>query len=205
MALSILSLSACGAGEPGAASLSGEPPVEPQQLDPGFKVWRQVTLTFASGVPLATVYVFNRALGGYRTGVEYWFVNRDAVSLVGRSDLTIAAVDESTTGAPTDPGYTHEQTFDLDANASWGTGWTTDPVSGGSLYDGGDANGKFIGLRLFTNAARTSIDRIVWYQDAPRGSVVVNVTPSGTFSVSAGSVAPPTGTFGFDVSQTTLN
>jgi hypothetical protein len=54
------------------------------QLDPGYSVWRQITLTLDDGNQLATVYVFNQALGAFVTGREYWYVNQGAVGEIGR-------------------------------------------------------------------------------------------------------------------------
>jgi hypothetical protein len=197
-------LSGCGAVDPGAETLADEPPrAEPQQLDPGTKVWRQVTLTFADGTPLATIYVFNRALGSYVTGHEYWYVNRSALVELGKSNLSIRATDESTTTPPSDPGYANEQRFVLNENVSWGAGWTTDPYSTGSLYTGADPSGNPLALRLFTSSSR--ITTVVWYQAGTDGgcSVCTNITPAGTFSMSSGAWTLPPGYVGHDIAQST--
>jgi len=197
-------LSGCGAADPATDLLAGEPPrVEPQQLDPGGLVWREITIAFDDGTPLATIYLFNQALGGFATGAEYWYVDQSAVGDLGERPLRFTVTDESTTTPPSDPGYASEQRFVLKENVSWGTGWITDPVSGGTLYTGSDANGSFVGLRLF--ATSSGLSQIVWYQEEPTPgcSVCNNVTPSGTFSVSSGPVAPAKGWLGYDISQTT--
>ena len=205
LALASAALPACGAVDPGTEAAAENPPrAEPQQLDPDQSVWRKFTFDFNSDLHLATVYVFNQPLGSYQTGTEYWFVNKANVGKIGTRALTITATDESSTTAPPDPNYLSEQRFTLAENVSWGTGWTTDPVSGGSLYTGTDPERNFVGLRLFTSG--TSVSHIVWYElaDGSGGCTVCNLTPAGTFSVTTGAVTPPAGTYGYDISQNTF-
>src|SRR5262249_16690263 len=152
--------------------------------------------------PLATLYVFSQAIGTFQVGKEYWYVNRNAVSTIGSADLSITITDHDNSETPQDPGYGSEQKFALAENVSWGSGWTTDPVSGGSLYTGADPNGNPQGLRLFTAGVSGRITRIVWYQALTSGSPA-NITPGGTFSVGSGAFGVPSGETGYDISQTT--
>jgi hypothetical protein len=200
-------LTACASDDGGGSPPTPDPALlGPQQVDPGTSIWRKVVLSFDGGTPLATVYVFNQDLGTYVAGVEYWYVNQDAASLIGSGvSLEASAIDESGYRPPPDPRYFHEQRFRLDENASWGSGWNVDPVSGGSRYTGADVNGNFVGLRLFTSGS--SISRIVWYQEgSPTCSVcVTNITPNGTFTPGSGPVVPIAGYAGYDVDQSTIN
>jgi hypothetical protein len=48
--------------------------------------------------------------GTYFAGVEYWYVNQDAVSLIGSGiNLQASAIDENGYRPPPDPGYFHER------------------------------------------------------------------------------------------------
>jgi hypothetical protein len=197
-------LSGCGAADPGDEPLAAEPPpAEPQQVDPGGKVWRQITLAFADGTPLATIYVFNQALGTFVTGREYWYVNRGALVEIGKNNLSITATDMGTTTPPADPGYASEQRFNLNENVSWGAGWTTDPYHTGALYTGTDPNGNPLALRIFNSSS--GLTGVVWYQAGTDGgcSVCTNVTPVGTFSLGSGAWALPPGYTGHDIAQNT--
>lgn len=202
-------LAGCGTAEAGDELLAGGPAENPQEIDPGTKTWRQVTLVFdptspsAPGEPLATVYLFNVAVGSYRTGTEYWFVNEAAIPLLGTRNLTITTTDVARIGrsVPPDPGYAQEQSFTLANETDWGTGWTTDPVSGGVLMEGAGTDGGIIGLRLFSNGAQTSITRVVWYQGGSDSCTVCNLTPEGEMTVTAGAFVPPAGAYGYDISQ----
>src|SRR5262249_40077556 len=110
------------------------------QLDSGTSVWCKIQFVWAdSGAALATVYIFNQALSPFVTDKEYWYVNKSGLSKLGTAGINISVTDESSMTAPSDPGYASEQKFGFVQNLSWGTGWTTDPLSGsGSLYDGPD-------------------------------------------------------------------
>jgi hypothetical protein len=189
----------CGAADPDP--LAGEAGlVRAQQLDPGVDIWRQVVLTFADSTPFATVYVFNQPLGHFVPGREYWYVNLSSLGELGNQGLNIAVTDEISRSPPPDPGYSSEQRFVLNENASWGSGWTTDPLSGGSLYTGYDANGNPQGLRIH---AGTEVSSITWYQVLASGSPS-NITPGTTFSTAVGSMNVPPGTTGYDINQSTL-
>jgi hypothetical protein len=198
-ALVSIGASSCGGTPEGDGPLGA---ARQAQIDPGDKVWRQIVLTFGDGTQLATIYVFNQALGSYTTGHEYWFVNKGSLGDLGTAGLSIAVTDETSMTAPPDPGYGSEQKFVLAENVSWGSGWTTDPRSGGSLYTGYDANGDALALRLYTSGTPAKLSAVVWYQILASGSPA-NITPSGSFSTATGSVSVPSGETGYDIAQNT--
>jgi hypothetical protein len=173
------------------------------QIDPGLRVWRQMTLNFAdpSSTAFATVYVFNSALGPYQTGTEYWHVNLDSVDLIGRYPLDIVSTDQRDRVAPPDPGYPSEQGFSLPEfpESGWGPWWSSDPVSGGSLYSGPNR----ISLRLTASTSPASLERVTWYQVIASTATPYNLTPNGAFTLGASSVTVPSGYRGYDVSQAT--
>jgi hypothetical protein len=187
-------------GHPGETREVPDRRVKTAQIDPGSTVWRQVVLNFADSTAFATVYVFNQPLGHFVPGREYWYVNLGSLGDLGNQALSISVTDQISRSAPPDPGYASEQRFILNENASWGAGWTSDPVSGGSLYTGFDANGNPQGLRVH---AGTKVSSIAWYQVLASGSPV-NITPGTSFSTAEGSMSVPPGCTGYDVNQTTL-
>jgi hypothetical protein len=168
------------------------------QIDSGTSIWRKVTLTFAdpSVTPFATVYIFNVSLGGFTTGKEYWYINESSLSLLGRYNMSIVSADQSTSTAPPDPSYSSEQSFNLAESVTWNGPWTSDPVSGGSLYSGPND----VYLRLTKKVTGAGIGNITWYQMLPTGTSAANITPSGTFAP-VSSVTIPGGDKGWDVSQ----
>jgi hypothetical protein len=186
-------------GHPGETREVPDRRVKTAQLDPGLTVWRKVGLTFADGTAFATVYVFNQTLGHFVAGREYWYFNLDSLGELGNQALTITVTDETSRSAPPDPGYVNEQPHILPENVPWGTGWTTDPVSGGSLYTGFDANGNPQGLRIH---AGTKVTSVAWYQVLASGSPS-NITPGTSFSTAPGSMSVPPGCLGYDVNQST--
>jgi hypothetical protein len=170
-----------------------------EQIDPSYDIWRKITMTFASGTPLATIYVFNWPLGSYVIGTEYWYVNTGALSLLGREGLNMVATNEPNFNTPSPPGYTNQQSIQLPENVSWGTGWTVDPVSGGSLYAAG-AGGIY--LRLTRNPLNPALlNRITWYQVLTTGATPSNITPTGAYSIAGASVPVTAGHSGYDISQ----
>jgi hypothetical protein len=169
------------------------------QLDGGNKVWRGFVLTLnnPANTPLGEVFVFNQAVGSFVTGTEYWYVNQDSLANLGKDAIVIAYTDSSSMTAPSDPGYKNEQTFTNAQNVSWGSGWTTDPLSGGSLFRG---PGSSTYLRLNkSSASPPSLTSVAWYQILS-GGTPSNISPSGTFNVGL-SVTVPSGDTGYDVQQ----
>lgn len=170
------------------------------QIDSGNLNWRQINLVFndSQSTRLAVVYVFNQAMGSFSTGTEYWYVNEGAISLLGSHAIVISHTDSSGTTAPPDPSFSMEQRFTLAENVSWGSSWSSDPVSGGTLHSG--PGGMY--LRISKALIGSILTRVVWYQVLASGSSPANITPNGTFSVVSGSVTPPSGYVGYDISQT---
>lgn len=172
--------------------------VQQAEIDPGLKVWDQMNMTFTdtANTPFATVYIFNRPLGSYQTGTEYWFVNSSSLSLLGTHGLTVVSTTSSSGTAPPDPGYSSEQAFSLPNLSAWGTGWTTDPASGGTLYSGPSQQA----LRLTTGS--TGVTNIRWYQVIASTATPHNLTVNGSFTLGASSVSVPSGYKGYSIAQT---
>ncbi len=197
-----LCVTGCAPAEPGDGDEQVDE-AQQAQVDPGLKVWREVTMRFTdpASTALATVYVFNYPLGGYLTGTEYWYVNLDAVDLIGQYSLDVVTADQHNRAVPPDPGYPSEQGFSLPEfpESGWGPWWSSDPVSDGWLYSGPNR----ISLRLTPSRSSTSLERITWYQVIASTATPDNVTPSGAFTLGASSVTVPSGYRGYDVSQAT--
>jgi Caspase domain len=170
-----------------------------EQIDGGTFVYRKLVMSFPDGSQLATVYVFNQAIGSFVTGKEYWYVNVSTLGNLGTYALTIGVTDSSSTTPPSDPNYAVEQRFTQSQSPGWGTGWTTDPTSGGYLY-AGPSN---LYLRLFLSTSSPAlVNRVVWYQVLAGGSPA-NIDPAGSWSTSSGSVTVPSGDAGYDINQST--
>ncbi len=168
------------------------------QIDASERVWRDFALTFGdpARTELGHVHVVREAVGTYVPGTEYWYVNEDSLDNLGRYPLDISHVEEDSTTAPPAPRYAGAQTFTLPQSVSWGTGWTTDPVSGGTLHGG--PNGVY--LRLERDPSTALLAAITWYQVLPSEATPHNITPDGTFSITT-SVSVPANHVGYDISQ----
>lgn len=191
----------CVVGDPTDEETDG-PVVTARQreIDSGTRVWRKylMTLNDTAHTQLATVYLFNQVLGSYVPGTEYWFVNGNATSMIGRYALTISVADSISTTPPPDPSYASEQSFTLSQSSSWGTGWSSDPVAGGTLYNGPN----HLSLRLVTSTGSApTITEIAWYQAIPSGNTAANFTPIGVFSAGSSSFAVPPGYLGYDINE----
>jgi hypothetical protein len=170
-----------------------------QQIDTGWTSVRRVTMTLAdrAHTPFATVIMVSRATGTFQPGVEYWYVNRDAVSLLGGAPLDITTTDYSTGGLE-DPHYRNEQTFSQIQfpTSGWGSGWTSDPLSGGKLL--GDGVSTYV--RVTADPPGENVTDVAWYQIIPATQSPRWLTPSGRFSPATG-VYVPTGYLGYDIDQ----
>jgi hypothetical protein len=171
--------------------------VQQAEINPEVRVWLKVLIHAQdlANTPVATVYIFNQALGAYQTGTEYWFVNLNSISLLGTYGLSIVSTTSGTTTAPPDPAYASEQAFSLPNLSAWGTGWTTDPASGGSLYSGPSNKS----LRLTTGVS--GLSSIRWYQVIASTATPHNLTVNGLFTLGATSVSVPSGYKGYSISQ----
>lgn len=167
------------------------------EIDPDVKVWMQMKLTMGdpAHTPLATVYIFNRALGTYHTGTEYWFVNLASMGLLGTYGINVVSTASFTSTAPPDPAYASEQAFTLPNLSAWGTGWAADPGSGGILYSGPGQQS----LRLTRGSS--GLASIRWYQVLASETTPHNLTVNGSFALGASSVSVPTGYLGYSISQ----
>lgn len=166
---------------------------------PWYKVWRSVELTFAdrARTPLAVMVVVSRQMGDYQPRTEYWYVNRAALGELGTAALEITTTDFDR-GAPSDPGYASEQAFTQIEfpTSGWSSPWTTDPLGGGALYQGGGG----ISLRI-TTSTTGQVSRVAWYQVIPATASPQWITPSGSFAVGGASVTVPAGYAGYDIEQ----
>ena len=170
----------------------------PLQIDPGFLVFRKVTLTLDMVPPmvLAEVFAIHTTTGSYTAGNEYWNVNKDAVANLGGESISIAYSDYST-GTPSPTAFAHAQSFVEPINLTWANIGRTDPISGGYLFNNGTTS-----LRLRKNTASPpSLTYVTWYQVLPNGTSPVNISPSGTFAP-ASSLSFPRDTTGGDIDYT---
>ncbi len=190
-------LAATGCASVGPAPEGALASAQEPQLDYNIGgAWRNYTLTTGS-TQVAHVYTFSAAFDGFSTGTEYWYVNRDSLGTAAKNGLSISYVDEPSTTTPENPGYKDEQSFTNAENVSWGSGWTTDPLSGGALVGG--PGGLYLRFKLSTLSPPT-FTSLAWYQVLPSGSTPANIAPSGSFPL-VGSVSVPGGSEGFDISQ----
>ncbi len=171
------------------------------QIDGGNDVWRSIQMVCAdTGAAIAQVHIYNEIIGSFQTGIEYWYVCRSNLSRLGSAGVNITVTDSNSRTGPSDPGYSPEQKFSQAQNPSggWGTGWTTDPVSGGHLYTG--PNGSYFRIKLSTDSPPI-ITYVAWYQVLSSGSPA-NLDPTGSWTVnSSGSVSVPSGSTGYDINQ----
>jgi hypothetical protein len=171
-----------------------------RQVSPWRDGTRRITMTFADTAvtQFATIIIVSRTNGTFQPGNEYWYVNRDALGLLGSTALDISVADYRTGGLD-DPSYVHEQQFtEVEFPTSgWGSAWTSDPLSGGTLL----GDGSSIYLRVTTGTSG-NVSRVAWYQVIPTTQSPQYLVPSGRFSVySGGSVSVPTGYRGYDIDQ----
>jgi hypothetical protein len=174
------------------------------QLDGGSDNVRTITLSYANGASLATIYIVNTTLGSFEPGWEYWYVNRTQLSNLGAvGGLSVSVSDSNTTSPPSDPGYSPEQKFKQAQSPSggWGSGWTTDPFGGAGYLYAGPTGADY--LRLITSGGSPpAVNWVIWYQVLSSGSPS-NFNPNGSWSTSSGSVPVPTGSLGYYIAQST--
>jgi hypothetical protein len=176
------------------------------QLDTGSDIWRGITFTFNDPnlTPFATVIMVNTTqFTGFSEGKEYWWVNLSSLNLFGSYALDCASVDHGSSPAPSAPKYSSTQAFTQDVNPSggWGSGWTTDPVSGGYLFSSWALPGVYLRVKLSTGSGSPTVSNITWYQVLSSGSPA-NLTPAGHMPT-ASSVYVGSGYTGYDISQGT--
>jgi hypothetical protein len=176
----------------------------PLEVDSGLDVWRQYTLTFndSNSTVFGTIIIVNSDIfTGFTIGTEYWYLNKGSFTLLGDYGLNITYADNGEGTTPQDPGYSSEQAFTItqDPSPGWGSGWTTDPVSGGYLFSGRSPAGSYLRVGF---AGRTGdVGTITWYQVLASGSPA-DYTPSGSWGTGSGSVSVPSGSTGYDICQT---
>ena len=158
---------------------------------------RVVVMTFndRAHTPFAEVHTVTAPTATHVPGTEYWYVNRASLGLLSTHSLDIATQDR--TIDPPDPDYPSMQTFTevQFPTSGWGSAWTTDPLSYGTLR--GNGSGKY--LRIATNTAG-NVSRVGWYQVIPMTQSPAWLTPSGHFSKLTG-LSVPSGYRGYDIDQ----
>jgi len=176
------------------------------QLDPGNDVWAQYVFNFddKSQTTFATVILVNTTeFSGFTTGTEYWYVNLGSLGLLGSYDLYGYESTYGSSPAPVAPKYSSGmQSFTLAENPGWGSGWTTDPVSGGYLFSSWGSAGVYLRVNLAYSGGSYEVSQITWYQVLSSGSPA-NISPSGHMPATSGSVSVPSGYTGYDISQAT--
>jgi len=170
----------------------------PLEVDPGNDNYRAIVMTLSDGTQLATVYIFNVDLGTYVTGKEYWFINRNALTNLGRYGMSISVIDSNSNTPPGDPGYTSEQAVAPSHLSNWGTGWTTDPYSTGQLFAG--PSGDYLRIQTLATSPPL-IDGVIWYQVLASGTPA-DIDPAGSWTAEGdSSVSVPRGSTGYDISH----
>ncbi|UQA59845.1 hypothetical protein [Polyangium aurulentum] len=182
----------CGAADAGVDDENVDS-AELAQLDyTGGYDWRSHTGYYTNGRPFGRILVIGRnAIGGYNADTEYWYVDKSNLQYLGSYNLEFSY----TNGTGTPPSYSGTQEFALPAIATWQS-FSSDPVSGGALYDNGSVH-----LRLSGNSTN-GIAEVTWYQTIPSANTPANLALSGVFYTGSGSVSVPSGQTGYVVDQT---
>ncbi|UQA59936.1 hypothetical protein [Polyangium aurulentum] len=161
------------------------------QIDIGTR-WRSHTGYYTNGQIFGRILVIGHtAVGSYNADTEYWFINKSNLQYLGSYNLEFSYAD----GTGTPPSYTGTQEFALPALATWQS-FSSDPVSGGALYDKGNVH-----LRLAGDSTN-GITEVTWYQTIPSTASPANLALSGVFYTGSGSVSVPSGETGYVVDQT---
>ncbi|XXY51407.1 hypothetical protein WME91_09715 [Sorangium sp. So ce269] len=177
----------CYATYEGDAEEVGE--VASPQLDPDGRPWRLFNLTVGGTLLARALVIGDSDVGNYSAATEYWSVGTAALPALGTKNLVFSY----TNGSSTPPSQSGAQTFVLPRDVAWSS-FTTDPVSGGSLYKKDD-----VYLRIAKSS--NGLTRLTWYQVLPSGAVAANIVPSGTFSPVSGPVSVPSGHRGYYIDQ----
>ncbi|APR75807.1 Hypothetical protein A7982_01154 [Minicystis rosea] len=162
---------------------------------PGARVVR-LTFTDHAHTPFAEIQIVSTATSQHQPGIEYWYVNRGAAGLLGSVPLDAVTVD--LTADPPDPDYPDEQRFTQIEypTSGWGTGWTSDPLSFGTLL--GDGAGQYLRLSVTRSG---DVSRVAWYQVIAMTNTPAYLTPSGRFSSVTG-ISVGSGFRGYAIDQT---
>ncbi len=170
----------------------------PLEVDPGIDNYRAIVMTLSDGTQLATVYIFNEDLGTYVTGKEYWFINRNALTNLGRYGMSISVTDSNSNTPPGDPGYTSEQAVAPSHLSNWGTGWTTNPYSTGQLFAG--PSGFYLRIQTLATSPPL-IDGVICMQVLASGTPA-DIDPAGSWTAEGeSSVSVPRGSTGYDIAH----
>lgn len=180
-----LSIGCVPAEEPGTGA------ARQAQLDNGTHGWEKHYWYFEEcgwGCRFAELLVIGEAdVGEFRAGREYWYVDSSHLGELGQDNLVI----ETTSGLTDPPEPSGDQEFTQPVSATW-MRFTSDPVSGGYLYDGDGQH-----LRIAVSSGEVS--RITWYQTLPTNEDPENLVLDPVMEVGSGSVGVPTGEYGYYV------
>lgn len=163
------------------------------QLDNGTHAWEKHYWYFeeCGDCPFVELLVIGDAdIGDYRMNTEYWFVESAHLDELGQDNLVI----ETTWGLTDPPEPMGDQEFVQPVAATWSR-FTSDPVSGGYLYDSDNQH-----LRIGVSGGE--ISRLTWYQTIPSAQSPANLVLNGEAQVGSGSVGIPTGEYGYYVDAT---
>jgi hypothetical protein len=152
--------------------------------------WRHYYFQFGNDLPFADLLVIgDHEVGDFKADTEYWFVETSSLQYLGEEDLVASYTD----GDGTPPSLSGDQEFTQPVYLTWQS-FSTDPVSTGELY----SNSKH---HLRIKADGGAVVRLTWYQVLPHQSPE-NAAPEGTFSAVGGSVAVPSGRYGYYIDAT---
>jgi hypothetical protein len=177
---------------------------KPLEVDSGLDVWRQYWFNFtdANDTAFATLIIVNSNFTGFSTGTEYWYINLSSFNLLGSNALLCSSTDYGSSPAPVAPKYSSMQSFTMVQSPAggWGSGWTTDPVSGGYLFSSWGLPGSYLRVTLTSGTGAASVSALTWYQVLASGTPA-NIVPGGHMPATSGAVSVPSGYTGYDISQ----
>lgn len=183
----ILSIAAIGCDAPEEADIDA---AEQPQIGIGYLDWRRIEINFANDDPFAVILVIgDQSIGAYDKETEYWYVDTSYLSNLGSEDLVVSYSD----GNGTPASESGDQEF-TQANFQTWNSFSSDPVSGGYLYDSGNRH-----LRVKVDSNR--ITQVTWYQTLSSGSPA-NFMLDSDPSAGSGSVTVPSGQTGYYVDAT---
>ncbi len=165
---------------------------ESTQLDNGTHGWLRYVFTFEQqGLPFCELLVIGpQTLGDFRENTEFWYVENSNLSLLGNQDLVVT----TTYGSTNPPSISGDQEFTQPVFGTWNR-FTSDPVSGGRLYDFGNRH-----LRIGTNSG--GITRLTWYQTIPSANAAENINLDALLDAGTGNVTVPSGQDGYYIDAT---
>ncbi|MDI3290364.1 hypothetical protein [Polyangium sp. 15x6] len=145
------------------------------QLDPGLLDWRYYKIEWSGSRKFADIIATRVAGAGYNAGVEYWLVDKAALTL--ENGLVVTCVGDEAWTDPRPAAPTNAQEFTAPCAADW-TEVDTD-LTTGTLYK--HATEDYYVRIAITDKEDATISMVRWYQKkttAPAPSF----EPSGTYT-----------------------